>query len=378
MIKSASTYNLHPLMEKKDGNKLLDYLWRTRTDEKFIPQEFNKKIVFQSFGSFQQNNLFLSKMIRKFVSNQLKTTEINAIGGEAYLYGLQSKCRFYTNSKSIYEDAKFNGYLDSYYIDYNGKSEIDIMVLNECDTVVNLSRLNSNVLKQINNSSSNRVIIINCHHEDFWKKTKLLSNFKLITREKFIDMKSKYFITVNVFIRKCFISLGGNCAVTHNLKRLGMRNKAYPFDWSQNKITQVIETLERNFIDFEKVKIQKYSSNHNSYLVSNKFVKFAHEVLKDEDLETFQMNIVRRIERMRSVKNPVFVRLETFQFKNEKVYHTYCMKLVECLRMYYTNFKIILVSKINPKLEEIVWYPYESFSEDWRNEHLNWREIFTN
>ena len=84
MIKSSSLYNLHPLMKKIRGNKILDYRNRTRIDEKYIPQYFNNEIKFISYKSFQQNNLVLSKQIRKFVSENIKNNII-AIGGRLFI-----------------------------------------------------------------------------------------------------------------------------------------------------------------------------------------------------------------------------------------------------------------------------------------------------
>ena len=86
MIKSNTNFNLHNLLKPIKGNKILDYRIRTRIDEKYIPQYFNNKIVFQSFKSFQQKNFKLSKLIRKFTKNNIKTIAIQAFGGESFLY----------------------------------------------------------------------------------------------------------------------------------------------------------------------------------------------------------------------------------------------------------------------------------------------------
>lgn len=198
MIKSSNNLFIHPLLDetkKTVDNRILDYRWRTRRDVKFIPQYFNNKIVFYSWKSFQQNNLNLGKMIHKYTIDLIKTKNIISIGGESYLYG---NGIFYTNNKTILEDSKYNGVKCSKLIDYN-KTKLG---LNGNDIIMNLSKLNVNLLKQINNSCSNRIIIINCHHKDFWKKIKYLSNYKLISRKQFIDFNIKYFITVNLFIKK--------------------------------------------------------------------------------------------------------------------------------------------------------------------------------
>lgn len=372
MIKSHDNFNLHPLLKNIPGNKILDHRWRTRTDEKYIPQEFNGRIVFQSFGSFQQNNRNLGNKIRKYVASNIKTENINSIGGESYLYDIKKSGKFYTNSRCIHQDSLYNKHKDSCYIDYN-KDTINILPI---DSVINLARLNFNIMKQLNNSSSNRLIIINCHHHDFWKKIKLLSNYKLIIRRKFIDYDSKYFITVNILIRKSFVSLGGNCAVTYQLNKLKLRNKAYPFDWSQIKINKIIDAFESNFNNYLDLKIDKYSHNHQSYLVSNQYGKYAHEVLKDNDILYFTSQLERRIDRLTKINNPTFVRIETYNFKDVNIYRDYWIKLCLIFDKMYDNYQIILISKLNPKLDKIKWYPYTSFDSDWTNDKLDWFNIF--
>ena len=206
MIKSSSLDNLHPLMDKIKGNKILDYRIRTRINQNLIPQYFNKRIVFQSFGSFQQNNRSLGKSIRKYIDIYLGTGAINALGGESYLYSSNLNTNFYTNSRSSLRDYEYNQYKFGNLIDYN-RDKINLLPL---DTIINLSKLNINILKQLNQInlsyhklSYHKLIIINCHHKDFWKKIKFLSNYKLIVRKKFIDHSLKYFITVNILVPKC-------------------------------------------------------------------------------------------------------------------------------------------------------------------------------
>ena len=64
--------------------------------------------------------------------------------------------------------------------------------------IINLSKLVVNLLKIINVSNVKLLIIISCHHDDFWKKIKYLSNYKLISRKQIINTNN--FITVNCFI----------------------------------------------------------------------------------------------------------------------------------------------------------------------------------
>ena len=373
MIKSKSNYNLDPLINNIKGNKILDYRWRTRIDEAYIPQYFNSKIVFQSFNSFQQNNKTLGKKIRLYVKKCIRTNIINAIGGESYLYGMDKNSIFYTNSISIYNDGIYNKYLNTKIINYN----IDTIILQPVNTIINLSKLNTNLLIQINNSSSNRLIIISCYHKDFWKKIKILENYKLINRKRFIEYKSKYFITVNILIRKSFVSLGGNCSVSYQLNKLKLRNKSYPFDWCQIKLSEIIKAFESNFFEFEIINKKKYSENHSSFIVNNKYGNFAHEVVKDGDYDLFKIKIIDRINKIKNIENPIFIRIETFNFKCLNVYVKYWKQILILFDNFYKNYQIILISKLNPKLKNIKWFSY-NFDYDWKNNNIDWFNILIN
>jgi len=373
MIKSNTNYNLHNLLKPIKGNKILDYRFRTRIDEKYIPQYFNNNIVFQSFASFQQNNLKLSKLIRKFVKDNIKTNSIQAFGGESYLYSDNTKDSLcYSNSQSILSDIKYNGYKNIKKVDYNKEK----FFFTNNDIVLNLSKLNQNLIKQINNSCVNRIIIINCHHKDFWNKIKLLTNFKLMKREKYIDYKLNFFITGNILIRKSFISLGGNCSITYQLNKYNLRNKSYPFDWSKIKINKIKDVIENNFNNYNKIEIVKYSENHKSWLFKNKYASFAHEYLENYNLEEFENKLIKRINNFKKIKNPIFIRIETYSYKNREIYNKYWEEIIKILKKYYKNFKIILISKFNPNINEIKWYPYNEFSKEWQNNHLEWKKIF--
>lgn len=373
MIKSNTNYYLHNLLKPIKGNKILDYRFRTRIDEKYIPQYFNNNIVFQSFASFQQNNLKLSKLIRKFVKDNIKTNSIQAFGGESYLYSDNKKDTLcYSNSQSILSDIKYNGYENIKKVDYNKEK----FFFTNDDIVLNLSKLNQNLIKQINNSCVNRIIIINCHHKDFWKKIKLLTNFKLMKREKYIDYKLNFFITGNIFVRKSFISLGGNCSVTYQLNKYNLRKESYPFDWSKIKINKIKDAIENNFNNYNKVEIVKYSENHKSWLFKNKYASFAHEYLENYNLKEFENKLIKRINNFKKIKNPIFIRIETYSYKNREIYIKYWEEIIKTLKKYYKNFKIILISKFNPNKNEIKWYPYNEFSKEWQNNHLEWEKIF--
>jgi hypothetical protein len=372
MIKSNNNYGIHILMKKIKGNKILDYRWRTRIDEKNIPQYFIDKIVFISYNSFQQTNSKLLNKIRRYVKNNIRTEYINAIGGESYLYS--EKNIFYTNSEEILKDYNYNGYKKGKLIDYNNIKELEIK---NDDTIINLAKLNINILNIINKSISDRIIIINCHHKDFWKKIKYLTNYKLIKRKLFIDEKLHYFISVNIFIRKSFVSLGGNCSITYQLKKYNLRNIAYPFDWSKIKINSLINVFQNNFINFENVKINKYSDNHNSYLITNNYLTFAHQNINNLDI--FKFKLLNRIQRLKDIKYPTFIRIEIYKFNNYNIYRKYWLNLCSIFdKLYNSNYKIILLSSFNPNIPKIKWYYFNQYNNDWKYNFINWKQIFYN
>lgn len=175
---------------------------------KYIPQLFNSFQVFISSDSFQQNNLKL-EIVRKFVMRQIKLVNPNnllCIGGESYLYGLTNNIpQIYhmTNSESIYSDCEFNkqffkSKVSNNLVNYNLVKEIN---LDYKVGIINLANLNFNLLKKINLSNLENIIIINCHHEDFWKKIKLLSKYKIKSRQYFVCNFIKYFITVTILYK---------------------------------------------------------------------------------------------------------------------------------------------------------------------------------
>jgi hypothetical protein len=213
LVNSNESYNIasFPIKDYIDKYKnnqellIVDYRFRARNQTEMIPQIFNNNLIFISSNSFQQNHKVLKTKIRKYVMellNNFKPQTILCIGGESYLYGLMCqipKITHYTNSKSIYLDSLFNSKLFSSQIS-NNLINYNIITFNKCFDygVINLANLCSNLLKQINNLNIQKIIIINCHHNDFWKKIKLLSNYKIINRQYFVCDKLRYFLTVSI------------------------------------------------------------------------------------------------------------------------------------------------------------------------------------
>lgn len=189
----------------------------TNPNIKYVHQKINGSDVFISAQSFQQNNKQLGNQIRKYVSKLIiGLPEVVCIGGESYLYGLTQlipNVHTYTNSQSIYSDAEFNSKfyskstkLVAKLCDYNNLTQL--VHTNTC--LINLSNLNAHLLKIANMTDYNQIIIINCHHEDFWKKIKLLDNYKIHSRKQFVSDELGYFITVSI-LKKNKLSIKQFC-----------------------------------------------------------------------------------------------------------------------------------------------------------------------
>ena len=80
------------------------------------------------------------------------------------------------------------------------------------------------------------------------------------------------------------IPLGSTCSIAYQLRSLGLRNYAYPFDWVRinnlSLVTKLIETNFEDFLDQNEFKLNKISKefdvngNMLSYIYENKFCKF--------------------------------------------------------------------------------------------------------
>ena len=336
--------------------------------------EFNDNLVYISPGSFQQNKL-VAKKIRKYTSNLLtgsSPTQITCIGGEAYLIGITSNLQVnnYTNSGGIYSDANYNNTFYRKIITNNLVNYNDLdLVLEKNDTcLINLANLNNNLLKIVNNNDYKEIIIVSCHHLDFWKKTKLLTNYQLITRTRFITTCN--FITVNVLKRIEFVSLGYNCAISYHLQQLNLKKFSYPFDYCRVSINQLNTVLMKNFKNFQDLLIVKYSDNHKvfghvseneigSFILKNVYgITFAHELTTIENLYDFKCKLKRRIDRFISLKNiyPVFIILNPDDPTQLDILRNNLYKL------FGKNYKLKVV--------------HAEWGDDWKYSHVDWKGLF--
>lgn len=182
-----------------------------------------------------------------------------------------------------------------------------------------------------------------------------------------------------------FVSLGGNCSISYQLNKHGLRNISFPFDWCNITINQLIEVLSNNFLDFENVKIKKKSLNHldfknnePSYILVNKYnVKFAHELLDENNINEFIEKIKRRVERFKKLDNCIFIRLELQNLSNIQFEIKY-RKLNKIILEKF-NSKLIIISKninFEDETNNIIFYKFENFSDDWKMNSLDWLNIF--
>ena len=332
---------------------------------------FNKEPVFISENSFKQNSQ-IAIQLRKYVDSQINYNNISAIGGESYLYGLTNKqvthINHYTNSESIATDAYTNNkfYKKKLYnclINYNTFDKIKHADL----LIVNLAKLNINLLKQINKRYYKQIIIINCHHDEFWKRISLLSNYKLSSRKQFIT--DSYFITVNVLNNRnrvpIFIPLGTTCTMSYQLNEVGLRHQAFPFDWAKMSINQLNKVLTNSFESFSDIKVKKWSDNHphletghGSFIISNSYnITFAHEVIDKNSVDEFKKTLDKRIERLLTHKDD-YIKFVIFN-TGKPIDMTL---LTVNLGKYFNDFNILEL------------HPDNQFT-NWKYSHMNWFDL---
>lgn len=181
-----------------------------------------------------------------------------------------------------------------------------------------------------------------------------------------------------------FVSLGSNCSVAYNLKKHGLREKAYPFDWCKVSINKLCRILENKFDDFSDIEIVKKSDNHplidstniGSYIIKNNYgIQFAHEVTNEDQLVSFSNCLDRRISRFIELKDPIFVRIETTNL-SEKQMDKYD-RLLSVLDTYFDNYKLILISKNELSNNKVIWHHLNAFSSDWKYPNVDWKTIFS-
>jgi hypothetical protein len=192
-----------------------------------------------------------------------------------------------------------------------------------------------------------------------------------------------------------YISLGGNCSITYQLNKYNLRNEAFPLDWAKIKINQLINVLENNFDNYaESLQIKRFSDSHQSYIITNDYsIQFAHELINIDELKAlddFKDKIKIRIIRFKNLSSNytdkiTFIRIELDVPKSN--YIDNIIKLVKLIKNYYSNFILKILIETNSyntiinnpifeKLEYVKFIKFDSYSEDWKMDHINWSSVF--
>jgi len=190
----------------------------------------------------------------------------------------------------------------------------------------------------------------------------------------------------------CFISLGSDCSVSYQLRRLGLQTRgAMPFDWMRiDKLEDVISILEAGFNDFAKfdsytIKKQSLAFDYfnkdasadvkSQYKMINKKYKFIlpHEYQGDYiDRLQFEEKYSRRIKRFLEIgRNPalpkIFVRLGTLE---EQKLISQLKAALDGLGIVNYEIKYIVLEEWNDLIPKNM--PFR-----WQRDYIPWIELLT-
>jgi hypothetical protein len=210
-----------------------------------IIYKYNNCNIYKSINSFDQNNIIIAKQLRDYIINKIINNNLNlekekkdknnilvGFGGEYYLYfcllfnyNLYDKYIGFTNNYYINKDANYNynklnisqdlmksylleNYSDLLLFDYsnNNNNIHTILINNNLDIIINLSKINIYILEYLTKIKSyiRSLFIISCKKEDYEKKKHLLPNFINIniTTKLFIDYNMNQTIYL-YYYKKC-------------------------------------------------------------------------------------------------------------------------------------------------------------------------------
>ena len=190
------------------------------------------------------------------------------------------------------------------------------------------------------------------------------------------------------------IPLGSTCSVAYQLRKLGLRNYAFPFDWVRiNNLSTVTDLIENNFLSFLDLQNYKFleisdkfevNKKMKSYIYQNQFCRFYHEFdryIDSSNFTEFKEKYHRRINRffeiIKDSKKILFIREEIGNLSSNKIKKF--SKLINELNPY-LNWKLkIIVNKekyLSLKSENVeVIYSSEKVT-NWTRPELNWSSIF--
>jgi hypothetical protein len=186
--------------------------------------------------------------------------------------------------------------------------------------------------------------------------------------------------------KSCVVSLGSNCSVTLWLNKLKLRKNAFPFDWSSLNIKILNNIIKNKFSEYlETLQILYVSDKHpnelgnSTMLITNKYkIRYAHEVITS-DLNDFLKSLDNRIKRFYELENEDFityVRIELSIVSNSYIKELEILiKLLDTVNPNYIIKLIIHKDSVKITLDKVQIYYYDSFSSDWKMDHLDWSTI---
>jgi len=125
-------------------------------------------------------------------------------------------------------------------------------------------------------------------HEKYW-----LDLDEQLKRRSLLGLDDAF--TSQLLMDNEFISLGNWCAVACGLQAIGVKVKAYPFDWCRSPMDGVIHCLETEFQDFlTYTKVEDFQGRP-AYHGALWGGSFWHHDLKDEGV---RHDVLRRIQRL--------------------------------------------------------------------------------
>jgi len=174
-----------------------------------------------------------------------------------------------------------------------------------------------------------------------------------------------------------YISLGSDCAVAYNLKKLKLSSYTFPFDWAKiNNIDSIQNILENDFSNFfDNIKLKKINSykfinfDHNeiskiSIILENGII-LPHECTDVYNEDIFKEKYTRRINRFREIVinnkiKKIFVRADDKQIDLNKLKNI--LDNYNCL-----NYKLITIDYSHYKC-------VDNFT--WQREYIAWDKLF--
>lgn len=312
-------------------------------NEKFL---IGDKLISQTQRphDFFQNYLGIRTEIYQYLAN-FKAKNLILIGGEFYLYSQlipHQNLVCYTDCLALVESAKRNNPdFPVSHVDYRKNLDINADLI-----VINVSRtgLKPELAQQIKNSSS-EIIYIGCKRKYVERDVKILGGHLKIFR----SFDELIFLA---YLKKRIIPLGSDCCVAYQLKKLGFREAAYPFDWLRINLEDVITLMTKNFRDlFVDIYFKRKSENYRFGINENE------EEVKTEFGSIWRSKIYPSLEFCHDFVDDLGTNLESVKRKYQKRIDRFLLDIDSSILVHWANGKIKqeTVDKWNFLIRRKIW-----------------------